>query len=398
MSETSKRDLSVFIVAGEHSGDALGGKLMLALNAMSPGPIRYTGVGGHTMGAAGLVSVFPLDEIAVMGATAIMRHLPTLVRRVYDAVDAAIDARPDVVVIIDAPEFTHPIARRIRKRAPAIPIIDYVSPSVWAWRPGRAAKMRGYVDHVLALLPFEPSAHVRLGGPACSYVGHPLSERTAAIATLDSHALDTRLGLARDDAVLVVLPGSRRSEVDRLLPTFGATICDLHRGGRRFTVVLPVVPHLRARITSATSAWPVPVHIIEDDTEKFIAFRRARAALAASGTVTLELGLAGVPAVVGYRVDPIMAPLLRRMIKAPSTVLTNLILERNAVPEFHQEACVPVRLAAALTALLDDTPTRATQVAALAEVPGRLAVPGGSPSRTAAEIVLRYAQHGRAGQ
>ena len=210
---TSDQPLRLYLIAGEHSGDALGAKLLVALRTIHRGPIEVAGVGGELMEEQGLPSLFPLGDIAVMGPLAILKRLGPIVRRVYRTVDAALAFDPDVVVIIDSPEFTHPIARRIRRRRPEIPIVDYVSPTVWAWRPGRARSMRGYVDHVLALLPFEPAAHLRLGGPPCTYVGHPLIEQRARFEALDPGPLAARLGLERDRPVLAVLPGSRASEV-----------------------------------------------------------------------------------------------------------------------------------------------------------------------------------------
>ncbi|MEM6499011.1 MAG: lipid-A-disaccharide synthase, partial [Pseudomonadota bacterium] len=218
------QDLSVFIVVGEHSGDALGARLMDGLVAAYDGELSFAGVGGELMAERGFKTIFPISDVAVMGPLAILPKLPKIVRRVHQTVDAALRAHPDVVVIIDSPEFTHPIAKRIRKRRPDIPIVDYVSPSVWAWRPGRAKKMKPYVDHLLALLPFEPEAHARLGGPACTYVGHPLIERRDWLNTLDPEALRTRLGLSDDRIPLVVLPGSRGSEIERLATVFGQAI------------------------------------------------------------------------------------------------------------------------------------------------------------------------------
>src|SRR5690606_20333333 len=199
-----------------------------------------------------------------------------------------------------SPEFTHPIARRIRRRCPQIPIIDYVSPSVWAWRPGRAKRMRRYIDHVLALLPFEPDAHRRLGGPPCTYVGHPLIERRAWLDALDSAPLTERLGIDREQPVLVVLPGSRSSEVERLMQPFGDTVRLLHARGLANQVIVPAVPHVRPFIEEAVADWPVRPHLVEGEEDKFRAFKLATAALAASGTVTLELAIAGTPAVVAY--------------------------------------------------------------------------------------------------
>lgn len=384
--------IKIFLVAGEHSGDALGSRLMAALNSgMGGRTISYAGVGGEGMQAEGLASLFPLEEVAVMGPLSILPRLPRIVRRVYRTVDAAIAADPDLVVIIDSPEFTHPIAKRIRKRRPDIPIIDYVSPSVWAWRPGRARKMKPYVDHVLALLPFEPEAHKRLGGPECTYVGHPMIERYEWMRSRDTAALASRLGLDPAKPVIVVLPGSRRSEVTRLMEPFGETLARLQTGGLEFEVVLPVVASVRDDVETALESWPVRPHLVSGDDDKFAAFRLARAALAASGTVTLELGLAGTPMVVAYRVDAV-ASRLRFLLKVHSVVLANLVLGRNAFPEYLQENCNPETLAAALKPLLGDTPERKAQLEALAHIPERLLLREGTPSEAAARIIRRFAQ------
>lgn len=392
---SSKRELRLFVVAGEHSGDALGAKLMARLNEVARGRVRYLGVGGEHMSRHGLDSQFPLADVAVMGPAAIIPRLPKLVRRVWRTVDAAVAAEPDAVVIIDSPEFTHPIARRIRRRRPDIPIIDYVSPSVWAWRSGRARKMRRYVDHVMALLPFEPEAHKRLGGPPCSYVGHPLIERHADMTAIDPGPLAARLGIEPGRDVLVVLPGSRPSEVGRLMRPFGDALVKLRQRGINPAVIVPVVESVRDLVEAGLATWPVEAHLVTGDDDKFRAFRLARAALAASGTVTLELALAGTPMVVAYRVDG-AARHLRFLVKTPSIVLANLVLGENAFPEFIQEACTGPRLAEALEAILGDGPARQAQLDALARVPGRM-LTGTAPSARAAEIVLAYADFGRKG-
>lgn len=386
----------IVIIAGEHSGDILGGKLMAAINASRNGRVRYFGVGGATMAAQGLVSQFPMEEVAVMGIGAIMRQLPRIVTRVYQSVDSAIASEPDVVVIIDAPEFTHPIAKRIRRKAPHIPIVNYVSPSVWAWRPWRARKMSRYIDHVLALLPFEPDAHQSLGGPPCDYVGHPLAERLPWIKALDVEPLRERLGLQKDRPVVVVLPGSRSSEVSRLIGPFGETMAVLAKQGLEPQVIVPVVEARRQMIEDAIHHWPWRPHIVSGEEDKFRSFRLADAALAASGTVTLELAVAGTPMVVGYRLGRITAAAVRPMIKARSAVLANLVLNENAFPEFIQEDCQPEAMAKALALLLSDRAQRQGQLQALARIPEALAVPGPSPSQAAAEIVLYYATKGRA--
>lgn len=388
-------DLRLFIVAGEHSGDALGAKLMAAINARSKGRVHYLGVGGELMEQEGLASQFPLSDVAVMGPISILPRLPRIVRRVYRTVDAAVAAEPDAVVIIDAPEFTHPIAKRIRKRAPTVPIIDYVSPSVWAWRPGRARKMRRYLDHVMALLPFEPEAHDRLGGPACTYVGHPLIERLNWLRELDPTPLAERLNLDPERPILVVLPGSRSSEVGRLMAPFGLAVERLCEGVRTPQVIIPALPHLRALIASRLKSWSVKPALIEGEEDKFRAFKLAHAALTASGTVTLELALAGTPMVVAYRVDRIAAPFLRSLLNVPTVVLANLVLGENVFPELLQEECEPEPLAAEMELLLKNTPERARQLAALEKIPQRLGLAHGAPSDAAAEVVLHYAKHGR---
>lgn len=389
------RPLRLYLVAGEHSGDALGAKLMAEIKERLGAGVIFDGVGGERMEAEGLASLFPLSDIAVMGPINILKQLPRLVDRVHAAVRDAVATGPDAVVIIDSPEFTHPVARRIRRRLPHVPIIDYVSPSVWAWRPGRARRMRKYVDHVLALLPFEPEAHVRLGGPKCTYVGHALSERIDWIRTQDGAALGARLGLTPGRRVLVVLPGSRASEVTRLMAPFGEAVQRLRNlvpGG--LEVLLPVVPSVRRLVEDALTSWPVPVRLLEGEADKFAAFRLADAALAASGTVTLELGLAGTPAVVAYKVDAVISS-LRFLLKVKSVVLANLVADEIVYPELLQEAATPENLARALEPLLGDTPERRRQIESLRLIPSRLATDSQTPSALAADIVLDYAVHAR---
>lgn len=381
------RSRHIFMVAGEHSGDHLGAKLMTAMKAQSDSPLVFSGVGGESMAGEGLQSLFPMSDVAVMGPAAILARLPKLVRRVYQTVDAARQAGPDGVVIIDSPEFTHPIAKRIRKFDPAIPIINYVSPSVWAWRPGRARKMRPYVDHLLALLPFEPQKHLELGGPPCSYVGHPMIERQPWLEGLDANELRVRLGLKSGRPVVCVLPGSRPTEVRRLMQPFGEALRLLMHKTGPAEVIIPAVGSVRPLIEAALPGWPVAPHLIQGEDDKFKAFRLADAALAASGTVTLELGLAGTPMIVAYRVDPLAAQ-LRFLLKVHSVVLANLVLGENAFPEFLQEACAPENLAQALLPLLSDSPERRRQLAALGRIRDRMLLPEGTPSERAASIVL----------
>ncbi len=388
------RDYCVFLVAGEHSGDALGGKLMAALRARLKGRVRFLGVGGEDMEREGLVSLFPLADVAVMGPMSILPRLPRIARRVFGTVHAVTAARPDILVIIDSPEFTHPIAKRARRRLPGMPIVDYVSPTVWAWRPGRARKMAPYVDHVLALLPFEPEAHARLGGPPCSYVGHPLIERLAWLQALDPRPLADRLGLDPSRPIIVVLPGSRISEISRLTRPFGEAIRALAANWPAPQVIIPAAAGMSRAIEGELAGWPARPQLVTGEEDKFRAFKLAHAALAASGTVTLELALAGVPAVVAYKVDGLAAK-LRFLMKVPSIVLANLVLGENVYPEFIQEACTGENLAGALDPLLRDSPERALQIERLSRVPGKLTLPAATPSAAAAEVVVTYLREGR---
>jgi len=391
----SARPLRLYLIAGEHSGDALGAKLMAEITARLGAGVVFDGVGGEEMAAEGLVSLFPLSDVAVMGPINIAKQLPRLIDRVHQTVRDAVAVGPDVVVIIDSPEFTHPIAERIRRRLPSVPVINYVSPSVWAWRPGRAKKMRAYVDHVLALLPFEPEAHVRLGGPACTYVGHSLSERLDWIRAQEGAGLSARLGLDPKKPVLVVLPGSRVSEVTRLMTPFGDAV-GLARAAmpEGLEVLLPVVPSVRGHVEVALKSWEVPVRFVEGEVDKFAAFRLADAALAASGTVTLELGLCGTPAVVAYKVDAIAAK-LKFLMKVKSIVLANLVADEIIYPEFVQEQVTGPVLSQALLPLLSDTAERRAQVELLTRVPDRIATGDKRPSALAADVVLDYAVQAR---
>lgn len=374
---------AVWLVAGEESGDQLGAKLIPALHERFGSKMTVEGVGGHGMEQAGLRTLFPLSHIAVMGFLPVIRRLPSLIRRVHQTVDAVVAARPDALVIIDSPDFTHAVAKRVRRRLPNLPIVDYVSPSVWAWRPGRARKMRAYVDHVLALLPFEPDAHRRLGGPPCTYVGHPLIERLAAFRPAAGER--RRPGDGRFE--LLVLPGSRRSEITRLMEPFGRALERVvTQVSAEITVTLPAVSHLAGEIERAAATWPIQPRIVLGEAEKLASFRRAHAALAASGTVTLELALAQVPMVVAYKVSKIEEQ-LKYVIDVPSIVLANLILGENAIPELIQWDCTPDKLAEALTALLAETPERQRQIAAFNRIDALMQTGVETPSQRAARVI-----------
>ncbi len=372
----------VYLVAGEESGDRLGAALIRALRRERP-DIRFSAVGGTHMAEEGVPSLFPLGELAIIGFAAIVKSLPAILRRINEAADAVVAAKPDLLVIIDSPEFTHRVARKVRARAPQIPIVDYVCPSVWAWRSGRARAMRAYVDRVLALLPFEPEAMDRLGGPPTVFVGHPLSEQVRQLRPEGGPA--SRL---EGSPLVLAMPGSRSGEVRRMADVFGVALAQLAAKCGPFEVVVPTVERLEATVREAVARWPVPARLVTRPDEKYAAFRRARAALAKSGTSTLELALAGVPMVTGYKVAGLEAVVARLLIKVPSVILANLVLGRNVVPEFLQADCTAEKLSAALAPLLSDTPQRRAQVEAFGQLDGIMKIGRGSPSERAAAVVL----------
>lgn len=378
--------LRIALVAGEHSGDHLGGRLISAFKEVSDRPLSFQGVGGSAMEREGLESLFPLSETALMGPLAVLRRLPRLARLVRQTVDEIVAFDPDVLVIIDSPEFTHAVARRVRRRRQDIPIVNYVSPTVWAWRPWRARAMRRYVDHIAAIFPFEPDVHARLGGPPCTYVGHPLVEQEQSEPSAET--------AAAEPLVLLLLPGSRVTEIHRLLPVYRATVERLADSGLAFRTVLPAVDYLADEIREEVAQWPSPPDVVTGEAAKREAFATAHAALAASGTVTLELALARVPMVVAYRLDPLTAS-LKWIVRLHSVVMPNLILGENAFPEFIHDGCTPPNLAAALTPLFGDTPERAAQLAAADRV--RMATDTGvdKPSHRAAQLVLDVAARSR---
>jgi lipid-A-disaccharide synthase len=381
---TSNVARKIFLVATEESGDRLGANLMKVLRQRLGGAVQFEGVGGQSMAREGLASLFPIEELSIIGLAAVAKQLPKILRLIRETARAVTQASPDILVIIDSPDFTHRVARRVRARDPSIPIVDYVSPSVWAWRSGRARAMCRYVDHVLALLPFEPEEYRRLRGPPCSYVGHPLIEQ---IGTLRPSPGEQK---RRDEAppVLLVLPGSRRSEIRHHMAVFGETLGRLRDEGVAFELILPTMPHLLEAVDEGIKRWKVAPRVVVGEQEKRAAFRIARAALAKSGTVTLELALAGVPMVTAYRTGAVEAWIVLRAINVKSVILANLVVGENVVPEFLQQDCTPEKLAPPLREVLDDSPLRRRQVEAFAGIDNIMSTGNQPPGVRAADIVL----------
>lgn len=377
-------ELEIFLVAAEESGDRLGGALIRALRQRASVPVHVSGVGGREMTAEGIESLLPIDDFSIIGFAAIPRRLPRILHHLIKTVRAVLARRPHALVIIDSPGYTLWVARFVHRFDRSIPIIDYVSPSVWAWRSGRARSMRGYIDHVLALLPFEPGVHHRLGGPPCSYVGHPLIEEVAKLRPNESEAARRKA----DPPVILVMPGSRSGEVARLADVFGATLALVQERIGPIEVVVPTVAHLLPQVTKATAGWPVRPRIVVDPAEKQAAIRIARAALAKSGTTTLELAIAGVPMVAAYKVSNLEARLIRRLVRVPSYILANLVIGENVVPELMQDECTPERLADTLVPLIGDTPQRRRQVDAFSWLDSIMEIGSRVPAARAADIVL----------
>ncbi len=391
--------MKAFLIAGEASGDRLGGALMAGLSTLAPG-CTFQGVGGEAMAAQGLTSLFPMQELSVMGLAEVLPRYVALKRRIAQTAQAIIAARPDVVITIDSPDFCLRVLAQARRALPGLRTVHYVAPSVWAWRPGRAAKMAPLVDHVLALLPFEPP-YMQAAGMSCDFVGHPVvAEPRASL----QQVLDFRTRHGIDAApMLLVLPGSRRGEIDRLAPIFGAALKPVIARHPAARVVVPTVAALTDHVRGLVAGWPGAPVVLDPGAalaaeEKQAAFASADLALAASGTVSLELAANWVPMVIGYDFNPLTRFLVRRLVRLDSATLVNLVSDTRAVPEFLLQDCQPGPIAAALSDLMSGAPARAAQLAAMDLTMDRLGRGGTAPGLRAARSVLDFmARKGGAG-
>ncbi|MFP4359425.1 MAG: lipid-A-disaccharide synthase [Alphaproteobacteria bacterium] len=369
--------LKVFVIAGETSGDFLAARLLEALAARS-GPLTLDGIGGPELARLGLVSRFAMDELALVGLAEVVPHLPRLIRRLRQTTRAIRAARPDLVLTVDSPAFSLRVQARIgdvgAKR------VHYVAPQAWAWRPGRAAELARIVDRVLFILPFE-AEFFRAYGVAGVEVGHPLVERVPACDAF----LRRRRGAGA--ATLCLLPGSRESEIRRHVPVLRDAVARLATDRPGLSSVLATLPARAAELRALTADWPTPLAIEAEPDRRFRAYARADLALAASGTVGLELALARLPTVVLYRTSPLTAALARRLIRVPHVSLLNLIAGREVVPELLQERCRGAPLAAAAARLLDDADAWRAQIRELDAIARALGAEGEPPSRRAAAAV-----------
>ena len=381
----------IYLIAGEPSGDLLGARLMAALKAETGGAVRFAGIGGDAMEAEGFKSRISLSALAVMGIVEIVPHIRRIAR-IIDETVADVEAQaPAALVTIDAPAFSLRVSRKLSTRS--IKRIHYVAPSVWAWRPGRARKIAVFLDHLLALLPFEPP-YFEAHGLATTFVGYPAIEE--ADRKIDPKAFRERHGIAADAPVICALPGSRVGEVRRHATLFAGTLAKLAARHEGLTAIVPTLPTLRPMIESAAGDWPVRTIIVGPE-EKHDAFAASDAALAASGTVSVELAVAKVPCVVTYRLNWLTALIAGMVLKTKYVSPVNIVLGRPAQPELLQHRATPASLAQAVSTYLDDDTARRTQAADCAEALARMGLGSEKPSTRAARAILTAIGAGRAG-
>ncbi|MES0861332.1 lipid-A-disaccharide synthase [Ruegeria sp. SCPT10] len=380
--------MRVFLVAGEPSGDRLGGALMEGLKSLVPN-VEFSGVGGPLMEAQGLNSQFPMSELSVMGLVEVLPKFFHLKRRIAETAQAVLDTQPDVLITIDSPDFSLRVAK-IVKASSDIRTVHYVAPSVWAWRPGRADKMAKVIDHVLALLPFEPP-YMERAGMECDFVGHPVvNEPIASDQDIQKFRADHDLG---DAPIVLALPGSRRGEVERLAPIFGAALDEFLKDRTDTRVVVPAVAHMVDAVTDHIKDWPGQPVVVDPrklpsdkaQLQKRAAFAAADLALAASGTVSLELAAQATPMVIAYNLNWLTTLIAKRMVKLDTVTLVNLVSDSHAVPECLLEDCDPKKIADALkqVAAAPDAQNRA-----MATTMERLGRDGEAPGLRAARAVL----------
>ncbi len=335
------------------------------------------------MQAQGLNSLFPITDLAVFGLVEVLPRIALIMRRLRQTASAIRGLRPDAVVSIDSPDFCTRVLRRVQGQG--IPLIHYVAPTVWAWRPGRARKLAALLDHLMVLLPFEPPVFEK-AGLAATFVGHPVVEGGAGGG--DGSTFRKRHGIDPNVPLICVLPGSRAGEIKQLLPVFAEAVQILKTRFDDLAVTIPAVPQMLERIEAAAREWPLEIHVVSGEAEKFDAMAASNAAMAASGTVSLELALSGIATVIAYRMHPLTWAVVHRMVLVDYVNIVNLLLDRPAVPELLQDGCNGPTLAEATAKLLEDGGKRAAQQAASAEAMAQLWPEAGTPSSKAAEVVL----------
>ena len=378
--------LKLAVIAGEPSGDILGAGLVRQLAIQTGEPPQLIGVGGERLAAEGLTSLFDFTELSLIGFSAVIARLPKLIMRINQTAEAIIAARPDCLLIIDSPDFSHRVARKVRRALPDVKIVNYVCPTVWAWKPERAPAMTAYIDHVLSILPFEVEVVRKLGGPPLTYVGHRLMEDPGLEAAHQAQEANRRDHGARRRPMCLILPGSRRSEVKRLGPVFGEAAKALASINPEMTFVLPAGDHVRREIRDEILGWDVVCQVVTGDAARWQAFGEADVAIAASGTVLLELALAGVPHISCYKLDPV-SQLLSRLVTNWTAALPNMIADNVVISEYYDSQLRPARLARQANQLANDTLHRAAMLSDFDLIRSRMEVDVPA-SRKAARTLL----------
>ena len=383
---TIDRDFTphIYLIAGEESGDRLGGSLMRSLKKITAENIHFSGVGGTSMTAEGVQSLFPMEDLAVMGLSEILPRIPKLIDRLNYVVKDIQEVMPDLLVTIDSPDFNFRVVHRLARCN--IPCVHYVAPTVWAWRPRRAKKISRTIDHLFTLFPFEPHYFERYG-LACTYVGHPVLKSGADKADKESFRSNRKID--KDANLLAVIPGSRKGEIDRHLPVFARAAAILHNQFPNLEIIIPTLGATRSLIEIEVTAWRMPVHLTENDHDKYAAFAAAQVAIAASGTVTLELAMTGTPTIIGYKLAPLTAFLVKRLIKVKYASLVNLILEQETIPEYLFDKCKATPLAAAIGELLNNQDLRDAQKSGYKAALALLGHNKFDPNRRASEAILQ---------
>ncbi len=375
----------VWLISGEPSGDLIGARLIEALRKLMDGRLRVAGVGGEAMEAAGLASRFPISDIAVMGLVEIVPRIPLIKRRIRETVAQIRQDRPAVVISIDSPGFCYQVWKGLRDSG--IPLVHYVAPTVWAWRPERAAKFARELDHLLALLPFEPP-YFEKAGLDCTFVGHPVLEGGAGQG--NGASFRDKHGISPDATAICVLPGSRRGELKRLAEIFRQAAVEIVKKHPDAIFVFPTVSYLRAQVTELAASWPGRTVVVSSIFEKYDAMQACNVAMAASGTVSLELALARVPHMIAYRMNALTVLILKSLhgLKQKYANLVNILLDREVIPEFIQDRCRGDLIAAYIINLLEYPALRAEQTRLTGNALSMLHPAEGSPSDAAASVVV----------
>lgn len=381
----SDRKLKIYLVAGEPSGDALGARLMRAMKKKTNGNVEFFGLGGDLMAGEGIKPLFDISDLAIMGLAEIIPSIPKVLRHIKETVDDILKVQPDVVVTIDSWSFASRVQKALRKKKTGIPQVHYVAPQVWAWKKKRAKTMYKYVDHLLTLLPQEPKYFIPYHLPT-TFVGHPVIESN--VTKGDAQAFRQKYTIAPEKRIIAVLPGSRHNEVARLLPVFLETAKQMHQTDENFYFVIPTVQTVAKRVKGMAKNCGLDVLVVETEEDRHNAFVASEAAIAASGTVALELAIANIPHIVAYKVSPMSAMLVKHFLHIQFVNLSNILLGREIIPELLQERCIPVNILSYMKNILSHGDWYDKQMEGFAKVRRILGMGEQTPSENAADAIF----------